>query len=145
MNTRGNTMYSGMARFLQTVPSPICRFWISVLSRATCAPLAAVMVSTRTSCSSMDLMGVTLSTTVTSPVKGALREQLVLLRRPRIVNAGMVDTLADFTFSSRSGRISKSTGAGGGRSAQGTSTTKSTSASSGFAMKPVRTSVAVTP
>ena len=109
VKTRGNTMYKGIARFRHGVPSQICRFWISVASLAGAAP-TGVIVSTRTNCSSIDVILDAASSTVISPVKGALSEQFVRLKRPRTENFGIVARDVFLTFSKDSGLITKSTG-----------------------------------
>lgn len=50
VNSRGNSMYSGMPSFRVTSPSTSCRFWISVASRAVPSGYAAPINKQQTKC-----------------------------------------------------------------------------------------------
>ena len=85
LNKRGKTIYMGTTSPRQTLPSPICKSCISVASLKNCPDPMLSIDSTRTSCSSSDLMVATLMSTLTSPVKGWLILQFVLCTFPLIV------------------------------------------------------------
>mmetsp|Transcript_5150 Transcript_5150/g.17296 ORF Transcript_5150/g.17296 Transcript_5150/m.17296 type:complete len:238 (+) Transcript_5150:248-961(+) len=82
----------GMAMPLAGSPSAIWMFWISVASLFSWA--SVLTVSTRTSCSSMDLMGASLSSTTISPVKGRLMGHTLLCSLPEILKRGSLSELA---------------------------------------------------
>lgn len=91
--------YSGMDMFRHTSPSAIWMFWISVASLA--YPSKHPHVSTRTSCSSIDLIGASDIFKVISPVNGFVIEQTDVCSNPSTAKSGTA--ARSFKFSSDAG------------------------------------------
>mmetsp|Transcript_48994 Transcript_48994/g.135906 ORF Transcript_48994/g.135906 Transcript_48994/m.135906 type:complete len:217 (-) Transcript_48994:203-853(-) len=142
VNSRGKTMCTGIGQPWHTEPSAIWMFWISVASRA--CPSAYAHVSTRTSCSSIDLIVAEHSSTVTEPVSGCCMLQTFESIWPVILNVGMRERADLRTFSSDSGTIEKSCGLILGVRFSGTSRMNSTDRFMFLCIIPRRTSTVIT-